>query len=91
MLFFTAFASATVYSLPDLLVSTADALQELTKVVEAGKGLGPEQVPAEALAQLDDLSAQAAALADQASKLQGYQRQFGVQQSDIRVAPEVSQ
>lgn len=66
-------------------------VQELTKVVEAGQGLGPEQVPVEALAQLDDLLAQADALADQASKLQAYQKQFGVPQSDIRLAPEVNQ
>ena len=77
---FTSFAAAVL-----------SLVQELTKVVEAGQGLGPEQVPVEALAQLDDLLAQADALADQASKLQAYQKQFGVPQSDIRLAPEVNQ
>ena len=57
--------------------------------MEAGQNLGPEQVPVEALALLEDLLNQAASLADQAAKLQAYQNQFGVQQSDIRLPPEV--
>lgn len=60
-------------------------------MVEAGKGLGPEQIPVEALAELSNLSAQTESLADQASELQSYQQQFGVQQTDIRVPPEISQ
>lgn len=64
-------------------------MQELSKVVQAGQNLGPEQVPVEALALLEDLLNQAALLADQAAKLQAYQNQFGVQQSDIRLPPEV--
>ena len=66
-------------------------MQELSRVVEAGQGLGPEQVPVEALALLEELLNQAASLADQAAKLQAYQKQFGVQQSDIRLPREVHQ
>lgn len=66
-------------------------MQVLSKTVEAGQGLGAEEAPVLAVAQLQDLCAQAEALAEQSHKLKQYQKQFGVQQTDLCIPPGLTQ